>query len=210
MRRLPLVLLPLLLAALAWPSPAEATFPLFLRAQTLSPRDAETFVAGGYGNTDADYWAAVAGARYGLLRSIEVGARAGALWVEAPDAWQAAPVVGADVKVQVLRESIDIPLDFAVDVAWTVARPRGNTWSDLAFTALFGKRVRADWVGDRLTAVVGAQLVFLGGSARPGREESAAYGVVGVEVALGGGLALVPEAKFGSDTVVAAGLRYRF
>lgn len=197
------------------PRRAAATFPVLLPARALSPGATEGFLAGGYGNTAPDYWAALAGIRHGLLRSIEVGARAGTVWVETQDGRDLAPVAGADVKVQVLRESIDIPVDFAVDAGWTVARPGGDTWSDLAFTALFGKRIRAGWLDEivgreRLAAIVGAQLVFLGGTARPGREDSGAYGVIGLEVALPANLTLLPEAKFGSSTVVGLSLHYRF
>ncbi|HEX7126613.1 MAG TPA: hypothetical protein VF406_12715 [Thermodesulfobacteriota bacterium] len=197
------------------PRDAAATFPVLLSARSLSPGATEGFLAGGYGNTAPDYWTALAGARHGLLRRIEVGARAGAAWVEAPDDTDLAPVVGADVKVEVLRESIDIPIDLAIDASWTVARPGGDTWSDLAFTALFGKRVRIEWLDDligpdRLATVVGAQLVFLGGTARPGREDSAAYGLVGLEIALPAGLAVLPEAKVGTDAVFGLSLRYQF
>jgi hypothetical protein len=202
------------LVLVAMPAKAVATFPKLLSARVLLPDDTEAGVASGFGNTGPDYWTTYAFARRGLFRSVETGLRAGLLSAEreADDArgW----LGGADAKVQVLRESIDIPIDFAVDAGFTATRLEGRTWSDLAFAALFSSRADWDWLRRRvpatLTATVGVELVYLGGRARPRADDSAAYGLVNLEVRLRSGLAVVPELKAGSDMVYGVGVSYRF
>jgi hypothetical protein len=203
----------LTLALLSSATPAHATFPKLIGARALPPGATEAGAAGALGNTGPDYWGGWVAARRGILRGIDVGARGGFLSQELSLEHAQTWVAGVDARVQVLRESIDIPIDFSVDLAWTVARPEGATWSDLAFAGLFGKAVPRAWLPDwvpSLIGTLGVELVFLGGSARPSPEETAAYGLASAEVRLGRGLVLVPEVKVGSDVVYGLALMHRF
>ncbi len=196
---------------LAAPRPAAATFNKFVSARALAPRASEIGVAAAYGEVDPDYATAFVLGRVGLFRSLEVGGRLGALSADRPGHDETSVLFGLDAKVQVLRESIDIPFDFAVDVAWTVAFPGGETYSDLAFAGLFGKLVERPFgIPVSFVPYLGAELVFLSGRARPGGEDSAAFGIAGVEFRLASRLTFTPEVKVGDDLVYGAALRYRF
>ena len=197
-------------AWLAFAREASATFPRLVSARALDPGAAEVRLAGTAANTDPDHVAAWVAGRRGLFRSVELGARLGAIRQDRAQDGSTGPLFGVDAKVQVLRESIDIPLDVAVDVGWTVGVVSGETYSDLSVAGLFGWSVRALPVFGDVVVTVGAEMVFLDGSARPGADETAAYGLASVELALGRHLAFTPEVKVGTHVVYGAALRYRF
>ncbi|HWP34182.1 MAG TPA: hypothetical protein VNM66_01165 [Thermodesulfobacteriota bacterium] len=200
-----------LAALLAAARPAAATFNRFLTAQALPVGRWEAGLAGGAGDFEPDYVAGHLEARYGLYLNLEVGARAGALHLDRPDRPALAPLVGLDAKVQVLRESIDIPFDVGVDLAWTAAFPEGGTYSDLAFAALFSGGLPVESrVARWLVPYAGIELVFLSGSARPLADDSALFGLVGGALRAGPRLTVIPELKIGRDPVYGLALRYRF
>lgn len=209
-RRLCAVLAALVTASLAGPREAAATFPRLVSARALSPGAAEVGLAAALGNTDPDYLAGWASLRRGLFRGVDAGVRLGAVQQDRTTDDPTGPLFGADGKVQVLRESIDIPIDFAVDIGWTVALLSGDTYSDLSVAGLFGKTFRGVPVLGEVIVTAGAELVFLGGTARPGADETAAYGLASVDLRLGGRFVFTPELKAGSDVVYGVALKYRF
>lgn len=200
----------LFVGSLAMPEPAAATFNKFLSARALTPGESEVGLVGSFGDVEPDYLTGYAFARRGLFRGLDGGVRLGALKRETPGRDQVGVLVAADARVQVLRESIEIPFDFAVDVAWTLALPGGKTYSDLAFAGLFSKTFERVWLFHALVPYLGAELVFLAGSARPGSEDTAAFGIAGVDLRFTPRFSFTPEVKAGPDQIYGGAFRYRF
>lgn len=195
--------------SLAMPDPAAATFNKFLSARALTPGESEVGLVGSFGDVEPDYLAGYAFARRGLFRGLDIGARLGALRRDLPGGDEIGVLLAADVRVQILRESIEIPFDFAIDVAWTLALPGGKTYSDLAFAGLFSKTFERVAL-HALVPYLGAELVFLAGTGRPGDDDTAAFGIAGIDLRFTPRFSLTPEIKAGQGLVYGGAFRYRF
>lgn len=193
----------------ALPDPAAATFNKFLSARALGTGESEVGVAGGFGQVEPNYLTGYAFARRGVLRSVDLGVRIGALVLDQPDGDEVGALFAGDARVQVLRESIEIPFDFAIDAGVTVALPGGSTYSDVAFAGLFSKTFDR-MLFHALVPYLGAELVFLGGKARSRGDDTGAFGLAGVDLRFTPRFGFTPEIKFGRDLVYGGAFRYRF
>ena len=211
-RLLPLVCMLVLLCVTTRADAIETlTQNVFTTAESLDEGMTEFGIFLTKGNHSVGYYP---GMRYGLGSMLEVGAKAGAIDmdVSAPFSFgttnKLSPIIGADLKYQVIKQTEGVPLDMALDLGLDTVFISGDHVTELTFLTLFSRSFPLTEGGYKLTPYGGIELSSQFSSSQYLEDDTRFYVVGGVEWRLSQKFMLLAEIKAGSTAVGGLGIRF--
>jgi hypothetical protein len=180
----------------------------FATAESLDAGMTQTGVNFSVGDHDNSFYAAI---RYGLGALIEVGVKLGASSVKLGSSSddKIGPLVGIDLKYQLIKETEGIPIDMAIDLGFDNTIIDSNNASEVTFSAIFSKGFPLTDRGYKFTPYGGLEMSSLRGSLIDDKTTSV-YVFGGLEWKLSQKFMLLLELKAGASTVGGAGIRFEY
>ena len=180
----------------------------FTSAESLDVGMTQTGAFFTLGDHDKSYYV---GIRYGLGAMAEIGAKIGASSVKLESASEdkVGPLIGFDLKYQVIKETEGIPLDMALDLGFDNTIINGNNASEVTFSTIFSKGFPLTDRGYKIVPYGGLEMSALYGSL-PKDNSTTFYVFGGVEWKLSQKFMLLFELKTGPSTLGGAGIRFEY
>jgi hypothetical protein len=180
----------------------------FTTAESLDAGMTQTGVNFSVGDHDNSFYAAI---RYGLGAMMEVGVKLGASSVKLGSSSEdkVGPLVGIDLKYQLIKETEGIPLDMALDLGFDNTLINDKNASEVSFSTIFSKGFPLTDRGYKFTPYGGLEMSSLYGSLTDDKSTSV-YVFGGLEWKLSQKFMVLLEIKAGASTVGGAGIRFEY
>lgn len=202
----------LLVSSMLWPVSVSAKTVETLNENefmTAESLDAGLAQAGVHMSLGERYQSYYPGFRYGIGALFEVGVRFGATTAGTGADDKIAALAGVDLKLQLVKQTDDVPVDMAIDLAFDTHIISGKNVSDLSFSTLFSRPLMLTEHGYKLTPYGGVELSVLSGSYLAERETDY-YVFGGVEWKFTQKSMLYAEIKTGNHTLGGIGVRFEY
>jgi hypothetical protein len=180
----------------------------FVTAESLDAGMTQTGVNFSVGDHDKSFYAAI---RYGLGAMMEVGVKLGASSVKLDSSSddKLGPLVGIDLKYQLIKETEGIPLDMALELGFDNTVINSENASEVTFSTIFSKGFPLTDRGYKFTPYGGLEMSSIRGSLIDDKNTSV-YVFGGLEWKLSQKFMLLLELKAGASTVGGAGIRFEY
>lgn len=147
--------------------------------------------------------------RYGIGGMFEGGIRFGATTAGTGADDKVATMVGADIKLQLVKQTDDVPVDMAIDLGFDTHILSGKNVSDLTFSTIFSRAIMLTDRGYKLSPYGGIELSVLSGSYLADRETDY-YVFAGAEWKFTQKSMMYFEIKTGDHTLGGIGVRFEY
>ena len=181
----------------------------FTTAESLDAGMTQTGVNFSVGDHDNSFYAAI---RYGLGAMMEVGVKLGASSVKLDSSGddKVGPLVGFDLKYQLIKETEGIPLDMALDLGFDNTIINDKNASEVTFSTIFSKGFPLTDRGYKFTPYGGLEMSSLYGSLPGLRDSTSMYIFGGFEWKLSQKFMILMELKTGANTLGGIGIRFEY
>lgn len=147
--------------------------------------------------------------RYGVGGLVEAGVRFGATTAGTGADDNIAALIGADLKLQLIKQTEDVPVDMAIDLAFDTHIISGENVGDLSFSTIFSRPIMLTDRGYKLSPYAGIELSVLYGSFFDKRETDY-YVFGGMEWKFTQKSMMYVEIKTGDHTLGGVGVRFEY
>ena len=178
----------------------------FMTAESL---DAGLTQAGVHMTIGERYQSYYPGFRYGIGALFEVGLRFGGTTAGTGADDKIAMLAGVDLKLQLVKQTEDVPVDMAIDLGFDTHIISGKNVSDLSFSTIFSRAIMLTDRGYKLSPYGGVELSVLSGSYLADRETDY-YAFGGFEWKFTQKSMLYVEIKAGDHTLGGIGVRFEY
>jgi hypothetical protein len=178
----------------------------FMTAESLDAGLTQAGVHFSFGEGYQSYYPAF---RFGLGALFEAGLRAGVSTVQTWSEDKVAPLLGGDIKYQLVKSTEGVPVDMAIDLGFDTHFISDKNVSDLSFATTFSRSFPLTDRGYKVTPYGGLEVSALYGSYFP-KNETDYYVFAGVEWKFTQKSMLYLELKTGEHTVGGLGVRFEY
>jgi hypothetical protein len=147
--------------------------------------------------------------RYGLGGLLEVGVRFGVTTAGTGADDKVAALAGADLKLQLVKQTEGVPVDMAIDLGFDTHILSGKNVSEVTFSTIFSKALPLTERGYKLSPYGGVELSVVSGSYYPDRETDY-YVFAGMEWKFTQKSMMYLELKTGDHTLGGIGVRFEY
>ncbi len=147
--------------------------------------------------------------RFGLGAFAEAGVKFGVTTADTGTENKVAPLVGADIKYQLIKQTEGIPVDMAIDLGFDTHFISHRNVSDLSFSTIFSRSFPLTERGYKITPYGGVEVSALYGSYLP-ENETDYYVFAGVEWKFTQKSLVYLEMKTGDNTLGGIGIRFEY
>lgn len=147
--------------------------------------------------------------RLGVGAFVEIGLRAGITSADVGSEDEISPLIGGDIKYQMVKQTDGIPIDMAIVLGFDNHLISGNNISELTFSTLVSKSLPLVDRGYKVTPYAGLELASLYGSYLDKRDNNY-YVFTGIEWKMTQKAMLLAELKAGPTIVGGIGIRFEY
>ncbi len=178
----------------------------FMTAESLDPGMTQTGVHFSLGDHFRSYYPAV---RYGVGAMMELGVKFGVTSARFDSGDNLGPLIGVDLKYQLVKETEGVPLDLSVDLGFDNTIINSKNASELTFATIVSKGFPLTDRGYKITPYGGLAMSALYGSL-PDKKYTYVNLFAGLEWRISQKFMVLLEIKAGDSTTGGAGIRFEY